>query len=174
MSVEVIIEDSRWDGSGIAAIADEAAAAALRHLGLDPAGWEIAILACDDARIAALNGSFRDRPAPTNVLSWPSADRAPARPGQHPAAPDPAEPELGDIALAWETCAREASEAARPLAHHLRHLVVHAVLHLLGHDHEDDADALLMERTEIAILATLGVPDPYLPAGAQDAPGKDR
>ncbi len=174
MSVEVIIEDSRWDGSGIAALAEEAAAAALRHLGLDPDHWEIALLACDDARIAVLNADFRGRAAPTNVLSWPSADRAAPRPGQRPAPPDPAGPDLGDIALAWETCAGEAEAAARPLADHLRHLVVHAVLHLLGYDHEDDADATLMERSEVAILATMGVPDPYLPAGALDAPGKDR
>jgi probable rRNA maturation factor len=68
---------------------------------------------------------------------------------------------LGDIAIAWETCAAEAAAAGRPMADHVTHLIVHGVLHLLGYDHTDDADAALMEAHEVRILATLGVSDPY-------------
>jgi probable rRNA maturation factor len=68
---------------------------------------------------------------------------------------------LGDVALAYETCAREAAAQGKPLADHLRHLVVHGVLHLLGLDHEAEADAEAMEARERAVLARLGVPDPY-------------
>jgi len=88
-------------------------------------------------------------------------------PGAAPVPPDPAEgPELGDLAIAWETCAREAAEAGRPFADHVAHLVVHGTLHLLGYDHMCDEDADLMERIEVEILATMGIPDPYRGLGA--------
>ncbi|MGR3463032.1 MAG: rRNA maturation RNase YbeY [Roseovarius sp.] len=162
MPVEMIVEDARWHEAGLEALASRAAGAALVHLGLDPELWEVGILACDDSRIMALNADFRGKPAATNVLSWPAEDRAPEAPGARPAPPEPGvEPFLGDIAIAWETCAREAAEAGRPLADHVTHLVIHAVLHLLGYDHIRDPDATLMETTEIAILGKLGVPDPY-------------
>jgi probable rRNA maturation factor len=162
MPVEVIIEDDRWEAAELEALAERAAAAALLHLGLDPQVWEISVLGCDDARIALLNSAFRDKPAPTNVLSWPSAERAAAVAGAAPVLPVPGpDPELGDIAIAYDTCAREAAEAGRPLADHVTHLCVHAVLHLLGYDHIRDPDATLMEATEVTILGKLGVPDPY-------------
>ncbi|WP_104020307.1 rRNA maturation RNase YbeY [Roseovarius nitratireducens] len=162
MPVEMIVEDARWNEAGLEALASRAAQATLAHLGLDPELWEISLLACDDSRIMALNADFRDKPAATNVLSWPAEDRAPEAPGARPAPPEPdVEPFLGDVAIAWETCAREAAEAGRPLADHVTHLVVHAVLHLLGYDHIRDPDATLMETTEITILGKLGVPDPY-------------
>ena len=163
MRVETIVEDVRWHAAGLEALAARAAARTLDHLGLDPDAWEIAVLACDDTRIAALNADFRGTPAPTNVLSWPAEHLGPDRPGELPRTPVPDgdDSALGDIAIAWETCAREAEQAGRPLDDHVTHLVVHAVLHLLGHDHERDLDATLMEATEVAILGKLGVPDPY-------------
>ncbi|MFB9150700.1 rRNA maturation RNase YbeY [Roseovarius ramblicola] len=162
MPMEVIVEDARWHAAGLEDLAPRAAEAALGHLGIDPELWEISLLACDDSRIMALNADFRGKPAATNVLSWPAEDLAPEAPGARPVPPEPGvEPFLGDIAIAWETCAREAAGAGRPLADHVTHLVVHAVLHLLGYDHIRDPDATLMEATEIAILGKLGVPDPY-------------
>lgn len=161
--VALLIEDHRWQGR-IEAQAATACAAALRHLGLDPGGFEISLLACDDDRIAGLNADFRGKPRPTNVLSWPSEERAPDRPGQRPELPEPGqdEPEeLGDIAIAYETCQAEAEAAGKPFDAHLRHLLVHATLHLLGYDHETDEDADLMEGTEAEILVSLGDPDPY-------------
>lgn len=165
MPVETICEDPRWEADGLPAIAEAASEAALRHLGLDPDRFEIAVLAADDARIAALNADFRGRPQPTNVLSWPSEERGADVEGEAPLPPAPGTPDdpapLGDIALARETCQREAEAAGKPLADHVRHLVVHGILHLLGYDHVRDRDAELMERLEVEILASLGVADPY-------------
>ena len=162
MLTDTLIEDSRWQNAGLEAIAETAAQATLAHLGLTPSDWEIAVLACDDARIATLNAEFREKPTPTNVLSWPSQDRAAVTPGAPPALPDPGlDPELGDIAIAYDTCAREAAEQGKDLSDHVTHLMVHGVLHLLGYDHIRDQDATLMETTEVAILGKLGLPDPY-------------
>ncbi|WP_370282594.1 rRNA maturation RNase YbeY [Pseudooceanicola sp.] len=158
---DLLIEDPRWEQAGLEALAETAARATLTHLDLDPEDWEISILACDDARIAVLNADFRDKPTPTNVLSWPSEERAAEIPGARPEPPEPRDPELGDIAIAWETCAREAREGGKPLTDHATHLIVHAVLHLLGYDHVRDEDATLMEHLETDILGKLGIADPY-------------
>jgi len=162
--VDTIEEDERWEPFGLAPLAERAAAATLAHLGLDPHEFEISLLGCDDARIATLNADFRGKPAPTNVLSWPSDERGAEAEGGMPDLPEgdaDMPEELGDIAIAWETCEREAAEAGKPMAEHVTHLVVHAVLHLLGYDHVRDGDASLMEGTEIAILAGLGLANPY-------------
>jgi probable rRNA maturation factor len=162
MITDTLIEDARWQETGLQALAETAAQATLAHLGLNPADWEIAVLACDDARIATLNAEFRGKPTPTNVLSWPSEDRAADTPGHAPALPRPgSDPELGDIAIAYDTCAREAAAQGKDLSDHATHLTVHGVLHLLGYDHIRDQDATLMETTEAAILGKLGLPDPY-------------
>ncbi|HBS50302.1 MAG TPA: rRNA maturation RNase YbeY [Rhodobacteraceae bacterium] len=164
MTFDIIIEDDRWSAVPLERLADAAGRAVLARLGLDPETCTASLLACDDARIAALNTEFRGKPAPTNVLSWPAADLAPDRPGGAPIPPAPdftGEIELGDIALAWDTCAREAAEAGKPLDDHLTHLIVHGLLHLLGYDHESDPDATLMEGLETEIRGKLGVPDPY-------------
>jgi len=156
--VDLVIEDPRWEAAGLGGIAERAAAAVAAHLALEP-GVELCILACDDARISVLNEEFRGKPAATNVLSWPSAERGAEEAGGPPAAPG--DPELGDIAIAYDTCAREADEAGKSLANHATHLVVHGVLHLLGYDHERDADATLMEGIEVEVLGKLGIKDPY-------------
>ena len=161
MSVDVIIEADAWGEVPLQDWADRAAEATLARLGLEPAAWEIALLACDDTRIGQLNADFRGKPVPTNVLSWPSEERGAAVPGETPAPPDPAEPELGDIALAFETCRNEARAGGKALADHATHLVVHGILHLLGYDHIRDADGDLMEQLETEILCTLGIADPY-------------
>jgi probable rRNA maturation factor len=163
--VETVIEEARWDAFGLAALAERAARAAFAGLGLPVEGFAISLMGCDDARIAVLNADFRGKPTPTNVLSWPSDERAAGRVGEAPLAPDPGPPEdpeaLGDIAIAWETCAQEAAAQAKSMTDHVTHLIVHGVLHLLGYDHEEDEDAALMERLEVGILASLGVSDPY-------------
>lgn len=113
-----------------------------------PQGWRgLSILLTSDEVVGGLNARFRDADRPTNVLSFP--------------APESARPHLGDIALAYGVCAREAAERCKPLAHHLTHLVAHGVLHLLGYDHEREEEAGQMEALERRILADLGVPDPY-------------
>jgi probable rRNA maturation factor len=122
-------------------------------------GWglhrnaELSVLLCDDETIARLNGQWRGQQKPTNVLSFP----APQRQG---AVPDEKIP-LGDIAIAYETLAREAEENGKTASEHLSHLVVHGFLHLLGYDHHMDDEADRMERLERDILARIGVADPY-------------
>ena len=160
MTVDCIIEDARW--ADIATLADIATTAVLERLGLEPSVFEISLLACDDARIASLNADFRGKPKATNVLSWPSDERAAAIDGEMPAPPQPGlDAELGDIAIAYDTCAAEAAAAGKPMRDHTIHLIVHGTLHLLGFDHERDRDATLMEGLETEVLGKLGVPDPY-------------
>ena len=160
MTTDVIAEDPRWRGTGIESLASRAVEATLEHLDLDPSDWNVSVLACDAARIAALNARFRDTPEPTNVLSWPSVERVAAERGARPE-PPAGDPELGDIAISFETCLAEAREGGVPLETHALHLVVHAALHLLGYNHDDESDADLMEATETAILQSLGVPDAH-------------
>jgi probable rRNA maturation factor len=109
---------------------------------------EIAVVLTDDSEIRALNRTWRNQDKPTNVLSFP----APAGAGNA---------HLGDIVIAYETVAREATEQDKPVAHHLAHLAVHGYLHLVGYDHENDGEAEKMERLEAAILQRLGISDPY-------------
>jgi probable rRNA maturation factor len=121
-------------------------------------GWghhrdaELSVLLCDDETIARLNTQWRGQQKPTNVLSFPA-------PPLQSAAHD--EKILGDIAIAYETLAREAEENGTTVSAHLSHLVVHGFLHLLGYDHHMDDDAERMERLERDILARIGVADPY-------------
>jgi len=164
MALEITIEDSRWQEAGLEALAHQAVGAALEHFGLDPEDCEIALLACDDDQIAGLNAEFREKPVPTNVLSWPAEELAASEPGGQPAVPEAdftGEIPLGDIAIAYDTCLREADAANKPLSDHMRHLVVHGVLHLLGYDHISDLDATVMEGLEVEILGNLGLDDPY-------------
>ncbi len=163
--VDTVIEDERWQAVALPALADRAATATFAALGLPEAAFTLCVMGCDDARIAELNGEFRSKGVATNVLSFPSEDRAATAPGLVPDLPAPGETddpeELGDIAISYDTCAAEAAEQAKDLADHVTHLVVHGILHLFGYDHIEDADAELMERTEARILASLGVDDPY-------------
>jgi len=159
MLTDTLIEDDRWSEIDLPGLAERAARATFAHLNMDTAGAEIAILACDDARIAGLNAEFRGKPAPTNVLSWPAEELGAAQDGAQPE--PPRDLELGDIAISYDTCAREAAQVGKTLADHTAHLVIHGVLHLLGYDHIRDLDATLMEDTERRILCTLGIDDPY-------------
>lgn len=112
----------------------------------------------DDQAIRQLNARHRDQDRATNVLAFPLADFDHGR-LSHETAPGPLL--LGDVILALETVCAEADEAGRPVSHHLSHLVVHGTLHLLGFDHQDDAEASVMEDLERAVLADLHLPDPY-------------
>lgn len=162
LTVDIVLADPRWAAVPLDSLAPAAARQALAGAGVPEAGQEIALLACDDAEIARLNAGFRGKPAPTNVLSWPAHDLSPPSPGKRPPPPpDDGDPSLGDVAISWDTVAREAAEAGLPVADHATHLIVHAVLHLLGYDHITDADADLMEGIEVSALARLGIDDPY-------------
>jgi probable rRNA maturation factor len=120
------------------------------------------VLFTTDAEVHALNLQWRAKDKPTNVLSFPMLTRVQLL----ALAPDGAPELLGDIALAAETCAREAADKGVPLADHAAHLIAHGLLHLAGHDHEtSDGDASAMEALETKALALLGIADPY---GASD------
>lgn len=142
--IEVEIEDDAWSAAlpDVADVVGRAAAAAL-----GAASGDVVVLLTDDAAVQDLNGRFRERDRPTNVLSFPAAASA--------------APHLGDLVLAYGVCAAEAEAQSKSLADHLSHLTVHGVLHLLGRDHEDEAEAEAMEAEERTILASLGVADPY-------------
>lgn len=161
-AVDVVLEAEVWDQTDLWSLAKAAIAQTLSHQKLD-SNWEVVVMGCDDARIAELNTEFRDKSLATNVLSWPAQDLAVGE-GKAPKRPEPdafGEAALGDIALAFETCLREAEAANLPFEQHLTHLIVHGTLHLLGYDHISDTDAGLMEGVEVEILAQLGQPDPY-------------
>ncbi|NSY40964.1 rRNA maturation RNase YbeY [Leisingera sp. ANG59] len=170
MTIDITIEDSRWQDAGLAALAEEATAAVLAHFALDQEACEISLLACNDPRIAELNAEFRDKDKATNVLSWPAEELSAEEDGGAPLPPEAdftGEIPLGDIAISYDTCAREAVEAGKSLADHTRHLIIHGLLHLLGYDHIRDRDAALMEGIEILLLGKLGVANPYM---SEDAP----
>ena len=150
--IEIEVEADDWAAAlpEVEAVVERAATAALGRIEGD-----VVVLLTDNAAVRDLNGRFRDKDKPTNVLSFP--------------APESAAPHLGDIVLAYGVCAEEAVTQKKTLADHLSHLVVHGVLHLLGRDHEDDAEAEEMEAEEREILAGIGVADPY----AADAESAD-
>ncbi len=158
VSLDISVSSPLWRGLPRArAIARETIAAAAAESG-DLCNGDVSLRLADDAALRALNLRWRAIDKPTNVLSFPSAGPAfPSTP------PDPlgAATTLGDIALAYETLAREAEDLGVPLADHYRHLLAHGFLHLIGYDHQTDAEAQRMEGLETRILARLGAADPY-------------
>ena len=147
LKIDVLVDSDRWNEPAKArsivrrAVAQAAATASTT-------GTELAIVLTDDSAIRQLNRLWRGIDAATNVLSFPSKQTT----------DEPSH--LGDIVLAYETIAREATAEGKPFAHHLAHLTVHGFLHLIGYDHETDAEAERMEALETRILTRLGVGDP--------------
>ena len=159
-SADLLIDfDIRDDGWRLAVDDPEALgrrALAAAWLGLDLVGpGEVSVLLTDDATQQELNRTYRGKDAPTNVLSFPAMD------DDDPLPPAGEPVPLGDIVLALETVRRESDEQGVPFADHLSHLLVHGMLHLAGYDHETADEAEEMEGMEIAILAGLGIADPY-------------
>ena len=144
--------------------AARAAFTAARPRRLPSAGAEAAVVLASDAQMRALNRDYRGRDKPTNVLAFAARD---GRPTPRAAAQPMA---LGDVVVALETARAEARAQQKPFADHLRHLVVHGMLHLLGHDHHRARAARRMERLEARVLATLDVPDPYAITPAREIP----
>jgi probable rRNA maturation factor len=178
--IDVLIGSARWKRQPQAAATVRKAVAAAAKAASTPRA-ELAIVLTNDSAIRALNRIWRGNDAPTNVLSFPAAryaaaahPRASGDPGSRTTNAAPGSRlrrnerkrarilrHLGDIVIAFETVRREAAAEGKPFLHHLAHLAVHGYLHLLGHDHDTARDALRMERLETAILAQLGIPDPY-------------
>ena len=134
-----------------------------------PAHGEVSVKLTDDRQISDLNSSFRGKSGATNVLSFPAQDFT--APAEQNIFPDIAF-SLGDIVLAFDTLACEAGAADKDFADYLTHLLVHGLLHLLGYDHQNDADAMQMEARETVLLAGFGVDDPYGAASAENAKGE--
>ncbi len=153
IAVEVLVEAGKWPTRArLRAMAERAIGAAADRACPDLApGAEVSLLFTDDAHMRRLNLRYRGKDRPTNVLSLPAAPVLVGRLG----------PLLGDIVLSLETVEAEAKDQALAFGDHLTHLIVHGFLHLLGHDHEHDAEALVMEGLETAIMGDLGIADPY-------------
>jgi probable rRNA maturation factor len=153
---EVLVVADCWGNEPDAEAAiQRAIAAAAESVDADVGEAELAVMLTDDPGIRTLNSNWRGIDKPTNVLSFPALRPEGAhKPGDAPRM-------LGDIAIAYETTKREADEEGKPFEHHLSHLAIHGFLHLIGYDHENDADAEEMESLETEILEQLGIPDPY-------------
>jgi probable rRNA maturation factor len=159
--VETTVEawpDALWHGIAEHAVLATINATPHAHLITTPATVEISIRLTSDGEVHTLNRQYREQDKPTNVLSFPMVQPDLI---DSLANTDGGEVLLGDIVLAYETCAREAAGRGVALEDHATHLIVHGVLHLLGYDHMADADADAMETIEHDVMATLGLHDPY-------------
>lgn len=150
--------DTDWEALASRAIAAALAVSAQGSLANARFTVSVSVHFGTDDEVQALNRDYRHKDKPTNVLSFPMVD-----PDDFPALAntDDGEVLLGDIMLAFQTCAREAQEKGIALAAHATHLVAHGMLHLLGHDHVEEADAGIMEALEVKALANLGIDNPY-------------
>lgn len=153
IGIDVSVEAGGWAGEDeLSALAAQCVEVALARLGLEGVESELSILFTDDAAMRALNAEWRGKDKSTNVLSFPAFALSPG---------DPPGPMLGDVVVAFETVCAEAELEGKAFDDHLRHLIVHGFLHVLGYDHETDTDAEEMEAAERAILADMSVSDPY-------------
>ena len=151
ISIDCVLRSDDWSAlPGAEALAERAARAALAEIGGLTGECELSLALSDDAELQILNKAYRGKDGPTNVLSFHGDGDAHGGPAQ-----------LGDVILAYGVCAREAEAQNKSLADHMSHLVVHGVLHLLGHDHEAEDEAERMEALEVRVLSGLGIADPY-------------
>jgi probable rRNA maturation factor len=158
LDVDIVRHGDAWTSAGVTDFAlRRAARAAMLTAPLPPGTYQVTLLLTDDAEMRVLNRTWRGKDTATNVLSFPAND-AIREPGL-----------LGDVVLAYETTRKEAREQNIALEDHVAHLVVHGVLHLLGFDHAEDAEAERMENLERTALASLGIADPYTETGEAPA-----
>jgi len=161
-SIDVVmtIDNAAWNDAlpSLQSLVNRAAPAVWHWAGRD-CHAEASVVMSSDSRMRKLNYKHRDIDRSTNVLAFPLGET------MWPDGPD----YLGDVVLAYETVVREAARDAKPLDAHVTHLLVHGLLHLLGHDHETESDAELMEKIEVEIITSLGYPNPYreLPHGVE-------
>jgi probable rRNA maturation factor len=150
LDIAILRNSDGWPDE-LDALAERAVLAALAQSKAKIRGAaELSIVLTDDAEQRELNAQWRNKDSSTNVLSFPQIEPF-----------GPVLGILGDITLARETIEREAQELGKSFADHFTHLVVHGFLHILGHDHIQEDEALRMESLETTILASLGIEDPY-------------
>ena len=168
LEIEIVRHSDLWDSIAVSddALSRAARAAFAASSAVADEPCEATLVLTDDEEMRELNRTWRDKDASTNVLSFPAGEPFGGAHGE----PSP----IGDIVLAGETVIEEAKRKSIPAADHATHLVVHGMLHLLGFDHERDADAERMEALETKVLAGLGITDPYaehaLPVTAEAMP----
>ncbi len=152
MIIDCAVDFSGWgDVEALETISQRAIQATIEQIDpLDFEEAEVSLLFTRDDHVQQLNRQWRDQDKPTNVLSFAANESE-----------GPATPILGDIVLARETILNEAKQQNKVLTDHLTHLIIHGFLHLLGHDHQEDGEARIMEKLETDILAGLGIADPY-------------
>ena len=164
MNLDIILDadpewdsNTRWDELARSAATAAIAESAFPELAEGPRAVEISLRLAGDDEVRLLNAQWRGKDQATNVLSFPMAEGAElaGATGEGP------ELMLGDIILAHGVCGREAEAKAMPIERHAAHLMVHGTLHLLGYDHDDDAQAADMEAREVRALARIGIADPY-------------
>jgi len=164
--LEMIFDRTLWSASDIELV--RARLCIATDLACEMFAWpalEVGGLFCGDVRIRELNRMFRDKDKPTNVLSFPSGEEM---------TPSGTPYVAGEIAMAFETLQAEARRDDKSLGDHLTHLWVHGLLHLMGHDHEDDVEADIMEAGEVRLLARLGIDNPYAETGAASGADADQ
>ncbi|MDR2268306.1 MAG: rRNA maturation RNase YbeY [Holosporaceae bacterium] len=163
MNLDVCVEYDPWSRSDVKAITDECVMAVFAELKLNHYNVEICFLFTDDKELHVLNKTYCGIDNPTNVLSFPADSLADI----------PTDDEyddndcycnsciLGSVAMAYETIERESVEQGKAFEEHLKHMIVHSVLHLLGYDHSNPPQAERMEQLEIKILGDLNIANPY-------------
>lgn len=152
ITIETAVEAERWADIDHETIINGCLSSLEKEAPQGLRAGEISVLLTNDSAVQVLNRDWREKDSPTNVLSFP-ADDMPLPEGM----PVP----LGDIALAYETCLREAEEKDISLEDHVSHLILHGILHLLGYVHDTVAEAVEMEDLEIRLLANMGIANPY-------------
>lgn len=152
MEVEISITEDKWlESTSPHRLVSEAIAGTKKFVQELDDDLEVSLLFCNDEFMRILNAQWRGIDKATNVLSFPASEQ-PDSDGMKI---------LGDIAIAFETCEREAQDARIPFPHHVIHLIVHGMLHLLKYDHETEEEAEIMEEMERQILQGLKLHDPY-------------
>ena len=164
MKLDIILDadpewdsNTRWDELARSAATAAIAESAFPQLAEGPRAVEISLRLAGDDEVRLLNAQWRGKDKATNVLSFPMVEGAELA----GATGDGPELMLGDIILAHGVCEAEAAAKAVPIERHAAHLMVHGTLHLLGYDHEDEAQAADMEAREVRALARIGIADPY-------------
>ena len=167
MKANIVFEDSRWQILPLKKIALASLNLVADNVFLNSKDLEISILASNDCELMDLNKQFRGHNVPTNILSWPEHDYKRTKPGELPKRISKSSDcingsyFLGNLAISFDRCSTEAENRNITVEDHIAHLLIHGCLHLVGFDHDNKLDAILMENIEKKLLSDLGIKNPY-------------